>query len=97
MGEQLNPELHCSLWDNDKAAELVRSHFPCVWEVWDSLSALERVDVFSYAVVYVIGGVYADLDVECFRLIDTRPQSTDATGIVGIEAVLDDEEEMRRY
>ncbi|QDZ21398.1 glycosyltransferase [Chloropicon primus] len=92
----LNPDWQYRLWDDDEAAELVRTNFPRVWGVWDRLRPVERADVFRYAVVYVHGGVYADLDVECIRPIDTWPGISSSDGLVGIEGIMQDEEEMRR-
>lgn len=92
--KERNPKWQYQLWDDDEAAELVRSHFPRVWGIWNRLRPVERADVFRYAMVFVHGGVYADLDVECVRPIDTWPGISNG-GIVGIEGVMRDEAEMR--
>lgn len=38
--------------------------------VWAKMRMIEKADTFRYAVLYDIGGLYADIDVECKKPID---------------------------
>ena len=89
----LNPTWRHRLWDDIEVAEFIASHFPQVWSVWDTLKPVEKADLFRYAVVYVHGGVYADLDVECVRPIDSWT-GIDTSGVIGIEGIMKTKEEM---
>lgn len=58
-----NPE-HALKYFNDSAVEtLVLKYLPRA--AFDSLSNVEKIDVFRYAVIYERGGVYTDTDVFC--------------------------------
>lgn len=89
---RLNPMWKLLIWDDEDVAKFIRSHFPKIWAIWHTLLPVEKADVFRYAVVHVHGGVYADLDVECIRSIDSWPQMDKTGGIVGVEGVAETEE-----
>lgn len=55
---------------------LVASHFPQYLALYDGFACnLERTDFARYVMMYVEGGVYADLDMECLQPIDCLLES----------------------
>lgn len=56
-----------------------------IFNLYESLSGIERADVFRYLALHHYGGVYADMDTSCFKpigpLLDLFPNSV----ITGIE------------
>jgi hypothetical protein len=66
----LNPSWRLWVWDAADRRRLVAEAFPRWLRYFDALPAgVERADLFKYAVLSAIGGVYADIDVECRRPI----------------------------
>jgi alpha 1,6-mannosyltransferase len=87
--KQLNPNHTYMFFDDKQAEELVRQHMPP-----DVIQAYEimpvpvlKADYFRYIAIYVLGGVYSDIDTECLRPIDKwTDNSTNVSFIVGVEA-----------
>jgi alpha 1,6-mannosyltransferase len=87
--KQLNPNHTYMFFDDKQAEELVRQHMPP-----DVIQAYEimpvpvlKADYFRYIALYVLGGVYSDIDTECLRPIDKwTDNSTNVSFIVGVEA-----------
>lgn len=51
--------------------ELVDSYFPEWANLYHSLPFnIQRLDMIRYMILYCHGGVYVDLDIECFKSID---------------------------
>ena len=92
--KRLNPTWEYRLWDDAAAEQLIRTDYPSLWPIWQlHLHAVQRADVFRYAVVHKFGGVYADIDVACVLPIDqwVHPMHTNdffnVDMIVGWEAL----------
>lgn len=92
----LNPGWRVQVWNRSTAESIIQQHFPNVWSVWGQLKPVEQSDVFRYAIVWMEGGVYADIDVECLRPVQEWPGFNSSRGIVGIEGRLTSVEEMKR-
>ena len=77
---------HC-FYDDASCLAFVQTEFP-EWEtLYTSLARpIQRADLFRYLVVYRCGGVYADLDMRCFRCMDPWLHLGDA--VFSIEARL---------
>lgn len=62
-----NPECVHRLWDDSEIDAFVAKEFPELvpLEIWRALKPIQRADLFRYMVVFLLGGFYADLDVEC--------------------------------
>lgn len=59
----LTPDYQHLLHTDDDNRELIAKHFPQYLEAYDDFGHfIERVDFARYAWLYVVGGVYADLD-----------------------------------
>ncbi|CAK9096460.1 6-mannosyltransferase [Durusdinium trenchii] len=83
---QKNPDCAYKLWNDTEIAELARTKSPdVVWPIWEGLSGVERADVFRYLVLWVHGGYYADVDVECLKPIATYQVPKDVSMLVGFE------------
>ena len=66
-----HPTWRVARWTDATMRDFVRNRFPGRIEAYDSFpSAVNRADVFRYMVLFEIGGVYVDLDVETLRSIE---------------------------
>ena len=67
----LNPGWEQKLWDDAECAAFVAAEFPEYTAAYAALPHnVERADFFRYMVVLRLGGVYADIDVECRHPLD---------------------------
>ncbi|KAK7893957.1 hypothetical protein LTR67_006658 [Exophiala xenobiotica] len=89
---QQHPDWEWVLWTDDDNQELVQKHFPWLLSTYQALpGVIYKADLVRNLYMYMFGGVYADLDVECLRPADSlfqiynvstvshakpRPQST---------------------
>lgn len=72
---ELNPGWRLWLWDAQDRNRLIAYAFPRWRAYYEALPAgVERADLFKYAVLSEIGGVYADIDAECRMPIDKWPE-----------------------
>ena len=66
-----NPDWEYHLWNGEEMDKLVETHFPEYMSLYKSFPySVQRWDTIRYMILYLFGGVYADLDSECFRPID---------------------------
>ncbi|MCW0219428.1 MAG: glycosyltransferase [Prosthecobacter sp.] len=57
------PGWEYKLWTDEDLDHLVRTRFPEYYAGWDSLDrGIKKVDVARYFILYLHGGIYADLD-----------------------------------
>jgi mannosyltransferase OCH1-like enzyme len=56
------------LWGKGDAYKLINDNFPWLRKKWMLSSNIEKVDILRYAIMYVYGGMYLDLDTECLKL-----------------------------
>jgi mannosyltransferase OCH1-like enzyme len=93
-----NPQHRYELLTDENALSYVRHHYgpsgsinrPDIVHVYETLNAkIIRADLLRYLIMYVEGGVYADIDVECLKPIDhfipTRYDEKDIDLVIGIE------------
>jgi len=79
-----HPSWKYRLWTDEDARELVSRHYPAFLGVYDAYeNPICRVDAFRYLVLKQYGGVYADLDFECLRPLDTLLEDEDV--VLGLE------------
>lgn len=58
-------------WDLEAAQLLVEQHYPAFAQMFSSLDkVIKQADALRYFIMHAIGGVYLDLDLECFRPVD---------------------------
>lgn len=67
-----NPDWEYHLWNGDEMDKLVETYFPEYLSMYKSFPYnVQRWDAIRYMILYVYGGVYTDLDTECFKPIDS--------------------------
>ena len=63
-----NPGWQYTLWTDAQNRDLVARRYPHLLRMYDSYpSAIQRADVARYLIADAFGGMYADLDTECFQ------------------------------
>jgi len=73
-----NPSFEVSLWDDDDNHSFVDTNFPWFKEKYYSYDKeIMRVDVTRYFYLFLHGGFYMDLDVECLKSLDRYLSSAD--------------------
>lgn len=66
-----NPDWEYHLWNGKEMDELVETYFPEYLTLYKGFPySVQRWDTIRYMILYLYGGVYVDLDSECFRPID---------------------------
>ncbi|KAK9364892.1 nucleotide-diphospho-sugar transferase [Lipomyces kononenkoae] len=66
-----NPDWQWVLWTDEDNLNLVKKYFPWFLEYYEKLpGVIHRADLVRNMYMYVYGGMYADLDVECLRPAD---------------------------
>ncbi|CAK7068052.1 MAG: hypothetical protein PARBB_03253 [Parabacteroides distasonis] len=66
-----NPDWEYHLWSGEEMDELVEKYFPEYLSMYRSFPYnVQRWDTIRYMILYVYGGVYTDLDTECFKSIN---------------------------
>lgn len=82
----LNPSLEWYYMDDEKCDLFIKEHFNTeFYEMYKSLPlGVMRADVWRVAIVYVYGGIYADIDTKCLKSIPQWISDNDSL-IVGVE------------
>lgn len=69
--ERLNPEWEFTMWDDESSRGLIETHYPWFLPVYDGYAKpIFKADAVRYFILHHIGGLYVDLDFECFRPVD---------------------------
>ncbi|WP_419914076.1 glycosyltransferase [Hoeflea sp.] len=69
--KRLNPGWEYRLWTDEALDQFVAEHFPAFLEQFRSYEhPVQRADAGRYMLLYVHGGVYADLDTRCNESFD---------------------------
>lgn len=80
-----NPEFKYLFFDDKDCFKFIYRNYSEYLSLYESLSNIEKADVFRYLALHYYGGVYADMDTHCFKpispLLDLFPNSV----ITGIE------------
>jgi len=82
-----NPGLQKKFMDDDQCSSFILEHFgPAVHKDYIALPQnIMRADFWRIAVVYVHGGYYADLDVECNVPVEQLVHSTSVNSVFTVE------------
>lgn len=68
----LHPDWDHRFYDDAACREVIRRELPCLLPLYDNYpSNIQRVDLFRVVIVYVSGGFYMDLDMECDKSLDS--------------------------
>ena len=83
----LNKDHVHKLWDDNELLVFVRTHYPGLSPLpfEHYLTGTERADVFRLLVLRTLGGIYADIDVECVQPIRQWPMRPQALTVLGVE------------
>jgi len=82
--KQQHPDWEYRLWTDDMNRAFISRYFPEFLARYDSYpSGIYRVDAVRYLVLYKLGGVFVDMDFECFRNIS--PLLQHASCVFGCE------------
>ena len=66
--KKYHPDWEYRLWTDEDNRELIKRHYPEFLEVYDGYPAgINRADAARYFILNHYGGLYVDLDFECFK------------------------------
>ena len=66
-----NPHWEYRLYDDEDLENYVRKHHPEYLDTWNSMQKqILKVDTIRYMWMYDAGGVYVDMDFECYKPLD---------------------------
>jgi mannosyltransferase OCH1-like enzyme len=69
--KDLNPDYEYVIWDDNDNRKFTSEHFSDFLNIYDNYSQnICRVDSIRYMYLYIIGGIYADLDFQCLKSFD---------------------------
>jgi inositol phosphorylceramide mannosyltransferase catalytic subunit len=72
------------LWTDTQNREFIRTHYPGFLPRYDSYPChIQRVDAVRYFILYTFGGLYVDLDFECFHSLE--PLLSEPECLFGLE------------
>ena len=67
-----HPAYKYILWDDADNRNFVKKEWPHLLEMYDSYDVeIKRADAIRYMFLYTYGGIYADMDFECLKPLDT--------------------------
>ena len=69
--KECHPEWKYRLWDSNSIRDLISSKFSWFLPTYDSYSYdIQRCDSARYFILYEYGGIYIDLDIECYMNVE---------------------------
>jgi len=82
--KQLHPDWEYYMWNDEMNRNFIKDHFPFFLSKYDEYrTTIQRVDAVRYFILYKCGGVFIDLDFECFK--DITPLMVDSDCVFGKE------------
>lgn len=74
--QQHHPYWEHRLWTDTQNRSFIATHFPEFLATYDAYPEhIQRVDAVRYLILYHMGGIFIDLDMECFRSIEPLIQN----------------------
>lgn len=83
--KKYNPEFSYLFFDDGDCFRFIFKNYPMYLDLYESLSNIERADIFRYLALHHYGGIYADIDTSCFKPIGPLLDLFDNSLITGIE------------
>ncbi|SMC61046.1 glycosyltransferase family 32 protein [Pedobacter nyackensis] len=84
--KESHPEWEYILWTDEMNREFIRKFFPGFLLQYDSYEHnIQRVDAVRYFILYKLGGLFIDLDFECF--VNIEPLLTDSECVFALEPI----------
>lgn len=74
--KQNYPDFEYKFWNDEDIDAFMKENYPDAYPLFSSYQhQVQRADMFRYYVLYHYGGIYADLDYECFqKFFDELPE-----------------------
>ncbi len=73
-----HPSWTYRFYTDQDCSRFVRTRCPAFYRLYQSLARpVQQADLFRYLVVYLEGGIYADMDMHCFKPLDPLIKKTD--------------------
>ncbi|KAI8899268.1 nucleotide-diphospho-sugar transferase [Globomyces pollinis-pini] len=89
-----NPYYTYVYWNDDDIDEFIQRFFPTSYQQFKTIPvAVIKADLFRYMVVYIFGGIYADIDCICLKPADTWVEGYEGHEIqelIGVEFYVND-------
>lgn len=68
---RLNPEFQYHFYDDQDCLNFICQYYPLYAAVYHHLqTGVQKADFFRYLIIYHYGGIYADIDMECYKAFD---------------------------
>ncbi len=83
--KKLNPDFSYLFFDDKSCFKFIYKNYPQYLDLYESLIAIEKADVFRYLVLHKYGGVYVDMDTSCYKPIGPLLDLFNNSVITGIE------------
>ena len=64
----------------------IKNDYKELFNFLKSCSTIEKIDIFRYLIMYYIGGIYCDIDTNCFQNFENICQNEEC--ILGIESYI---------
>jgi mannosyltransferase OCH1-like enzyme len=82
-----HPQWEYRFYDDEACRLIVQKYFPSTLVLYDSCPyPVQRADIFRYLVVAASGGIYADIDMECYK--NMEPLLAGRECVFGVETKL---------
>ena len=65
-----HPSWEYTLWTKVECDTLIKEHFPQILKQYQNASYVVKADICRIGILILHGGIYADLDTECFKSFD---------------------------
>lgn len=81
--KKYNPEYEVRVWDQTQIEALINQLENWIKECYFSYKKMiQKIDFAKYAILYTYGGIYMDMDVECFKSLNNTPGLNESDLIV---------------
>lgn len=65
--KEKNPDFEYRFYNDNKCFKFIHNNYPEYLDLYEDLKPVERADIFRYLILHKHGGIYADIDTECFK------------------------------
>jgi len=67
-----HPDWEYRFYDDNDCLCFVKENYPDLFDIFNNYpKQIQRIDMFRYLVIRTYGGLYADMDMECYKPVDT--------------------------
>lgn len=83
--KKYNPDFEYIFYNDHKCFKFINENYPQYIDFYENLSAVEKSDIFRYLILHKYGGIYADIDTECFKSMSSLIELFPSSLITGYE------------